>query len=97
MTPQTVAGTRTAGDSPDDVQLNPQLRKAASPLSESINARNYWYVLKNRLKKSNSVLNFSSNIVADSPVQTADCRVTCPRLANNDCAGCIVGLDHWEI
>jgi len=32
---QTAAGTKTAGDNPDGVQLNPQLRKAAVSLSES--------------------------------------------------------------
>ena len=35
VTTQIVAGTKTAGDSPDGVQLNPQLRKAASTLSAS--------------------------------------------------------------
>ena len=34
-TTQTAAGTRTAGDSPNDVWLHPQLRKAASPLGAS--------------------------------------------------------------
>ena len=32
VTTQTVVGTKTAGDSPNGVRLNPQLRKAASPL-----------------------------------------------------------------
>ena len=32
---RTVAGTRTAGDSPNCVRLRPQLRKAAGTLSES--------------------------------------------------------------
>ena len=35
VTTRTVAGTRTAGGSPDCVQLTPQLRKAASPLCAS--------------------------------------------------------------
>jgi len=30
-----VAGTKTAGDNPDCVRLNPQLRKAAGTLSAS--------------------------------------------------------------
>jgi len=33
VTTQTVVGTKTAGDSPNGVRLNPQLRKAASPLA----------------------------------------------------------------
>jgi len=33
---QTVAGTRTAGDNPDGVQLNPQLRKAAGALDATV-------------------------------------------------------------
>ena len=32
VTTQTVAGTKTAGDNPDGVQLSPQLRKAAGTL-----------------------------------------------------------------
>jgi len=35
VTTQTVVGTKTAGDSPNGVRLNPQLRKAASPLDET--------------------------------------------------------------
>ena len=35
VTTQTVAGTETAGDNPNCVQLSPQLRKAASPLGAS--------------------------------------------------------------
>ena len=35
VTTQPVAGTKTAGDSPNCVRLHPQLRKAASPLSAS--------------------------------------------------------------
>jgi len=33
VTTQTVAGTKTAGDSPDGMWLNPQLRKAAGTLA----------------------------------------------------------------
>ena len=33
--PQTVAGAKTAGDSPNCVQLHPQLRKAAGTLGAS--------------------------------------------------------------
>ena len=32
VTTQTAAGAKTASDNPDGVELNPQLRKAASPL-----------------------------------------------------------------
>jgi len=32
-TTQTAAGTKTAGDSPNDVRLHPQLRKAAGTLA----------------------------------------------------------------
>jgi len=32
VTTQTVAGARTAGDSPNGARLHPQLRKAAGPL-----------------------------------------------------------------
>jgi len=31
VTTQTAAGTKTAGDNPDGLRLNPQLRKAAGP------------------------------------------------------------------
>ena len=40
VTTQTAAGTKTAGDNPDGVQLHPQLRKAASPLSEILTKEN---------------------------------------------------------
>ena len=36
MTTQTVAGTKTTGDSPDGVRLTPQLRKAAGPLCDTL-------------------------------------------------------------
>jgi len=35
VTTQTVVGTKTAGDNPNDVWLHPQLRKAASTLGAS--------------------------------------------------------------
>ena len=35
VTTQISVGTKTAGDNPDGVWLNPQLRKAASPLDAS--------------------------------------------------------------
>ena len=35
MITQTLAGTKTAGDSPNCVRLTPQLRKAAGPLGAS--------------------------------------------------------------
>ena len=39
VTTQTVAGTRTAGDSPDGVWLHPQLRKAAGALAARLGGR----------------------------------------------------------
>jgi len=43
---QTAAGTKIAGDNPESVRLNPQLRKAASPLYEQAFYENIvmrWY------------------------------------------------------
>ena len=41
VTTQAAAGTKTAGDNPNCVQLSPQLRKAASPLYENQRKRSW--------------------------------------------------------
>jgi len=41
VTTQTVAGTKTAGDNPNCVRLNPQLRKAAGTLAAMAGQRSY--------------------------------------------------------